>query len=251
LIDGSKLKPGQDVIGIQETSVRSNGLTDVRKILEHAFLMREMGSASKRDYLIRETRSDLQGQFSAADIGMILDAYTRRFPVEDYSHVPWHTMFPELTKKLLTPSTLYSPLIYNAQGGVDGEVRIPLVACAHVSGGGIPLKGKRMLESKGLGMNLEQKFQNPHGITELLQLAEQYPVNGEPIVTNTSASRKWNMGVGFLCVVESQAHGEELIKMALEMGYPGAAFLGKTTDKQIIHWRGEDWTYNRAESLKA
>jgi phosphoribosylaminoimidazole (AIR) synthetase len=37
-IDGSRLKPGQPVVALRERSIRSNGLTRARAILEHAHL---------------------------------------------------------------------------------------------------------------------------------------------------------------------------------------------------------------------
>jgi len=239
IISGEKLKPGQPVVGLREGSIRSNGLTRARQIVEQAYISQLDAGATKRDFLIADIRARLTGidEHLASDL---LNAYPSILECE---HLPWHTQFPKLTKKLLTPSTIYAPLISAAQGGVDGNVQVPLVACAHITGGGVPFKGKRMMQKSGLGLHLEAVFEDPAGIKELLELAEQYPhpTKGS-LVTHRQACEQWNRGIGFLCVLDQYSDAEEFIALAEQMGYE-AKVAGETIAEKKIEWHGETWTY--------
>lgn len=243
MIDGSKLRPGQPVVALRERSIRSNGLTRARAILENAFLQQQQLGLTKRSFIADSVRGKIAG-ISGAHILSVLDAASSLgCDVWEQIQLPWHRTFPQLTDKLLTPSKIYAPLMYEAQGGVDGEVNIPLVACAHISGGGVPLKAKRMVEESGLGVDLEVTFPDPDGIPELMALVEQYPHPTKgPLIDNRSASEQWNRGVGFLCVTESVEHAVALGLLANSMGYEGA-LAGEITDQREINWRGEVWRY--------
>ena len=241
VIDGRDLRPGQTVVGLREKSIRSNGLTRARAILEHAYLAKERGGNSKRMDIARIIREKLQIGLSDAYLASRLDELFPGTDIVEQVQLPWHTAFPEETKKLLTPSTIYTPLIYEAQGGVDGERNIPLVACAHISGGGIPLKGKRMIGDRPVGLALEAVFPDPEGVPELMAMAQTYPkADGTPLVHNRSACEQWNRGVGFLCVLENMQHADDFVRLSASMGYE-AAVMGQTVAEREIRWRGERW----------
>ena len=145
LILGEHLQPGQLVVAFREKSIRSNGLSKARTILETAYLQ-SLHFDSKQDmvaHFLRARRMTGSNQ-------EIANALTSVFGHDALEQVliPWHQKFPEVTKQLLMPSILYGPIIYDAQGGVEGERKVEMIAAAHISGGGIPEKGKRMVESK-------------------------------------------------------------------------------------------------------
>lgn len=244
LIDGSGLRAGQPIVALRETSIRSNGLTRARAILENAYLQRESGKATKRDAIAQRIRRQLNDQLSHEQILAVLDAASSDgIDIWEYMQVPWHRAFPELTEQLMAPSTIYAPVMYAAQGGVDGEVDIPLVACAHVSGGGIPLKAKRMVEGRGVGVHVDAVFPNPAGIDALINLAQEFPHPTKgPLVDERSACEQWNGGVGFLCVAQHRNDADDLVALAASMGYE-AAIAGETIDRPAIEWRGHTWTY--------
>ncbi len=243
IIDGSGLRPGQPVVGLRETSIRSNGLTRARAILEHAYLQKEGVKMSRTQYVSELIREALKSSLPVDEIALALEQMFPGSNLIEQVQLPWHKTFPGLTEQLTTPSTIYTRLIYEAQGGVDGDVRIPILGCAHVSGGGVPLKGKRMVEGRNVGLHLESVFSDPKGIPELMQLANEYPkADGTPFVTDRSACEQWNRGVGMLNVFAHQGHADEFIQMATQMGHE-AAIIGETTDTQSINWRGHKWTF--------
>jgi phosphoribosylaminoimidazole (AIR) synthetase len=242
ITDGSKLKPGQIIVAFQETSIRSNGLTRARAILERAFLRRSGDYHEKINYIARRIKGKLTSDVALIDICEVLLAQEDGQRIVEDTQLPWHEMFPEITKKLQKPSTIYTPVLYRAQGGVDGKVEVPTIAHAHISGGGIPEKVKRMLAVKpGLGANIEMVFPDPQGIADIINLAEQYPNrDGVPLVDQRSACNQWNRGIGFLSVVDDMAIAKALVQMSNEMGRP-AEIAGRITDKPVISWRGYDW----------
>ena len=129
------MQPGQLVVAFREKSIRSNGLSKARTILETAYLQ-SLHFDSKQDmvaHFLRARRMTGSNQ-------EIANALTSVFGHDALEQVliPWHQKFPEVTKQLLMPSILYGPIIYDAQGGVEGERKVEMIAAAHISGGGIP-----------------------------------------------------------------------------------------------------------------
>lgn len=236
------LKPGQPIVALRERSIRSNGLTRARAILEQAHISKRQYTF-RREAIVEGIRQALAGKFSAADIDLILSSTAHQQRLWDQISLPWHEDFLELTQKLATPSTIYTPLIYEAQGGVDCDGRVPIVAAAHISGGGIPLKAKRLVERAGVGAHILPVFPDPEGIPELMDLAQRYPhPNKGVLVDDRSACEQWNRGIGFLCVTETQEHADQLIQLAKLNGYE-ATTAGQIIPQRKIEWRGHEWTY--------
>lgn len=243
-IDGNGLKQGQPIVAFREKSIRSNGLTRARAILERAYLAEQGGVATKNDSIIRLVRQRLtNNMIPDIDIRNILHALPQSAQILESIQLPWHKTFLEITQKLLTAPTMFTPLMYAAQGGVDGSVAIPIIANAHISGGGVPLKAKRMVERQGVGVHLDPVFPDPEGVEDLMKLAEQYPdpIKG-PLVNERSACEQWNRGVGFLSVVQDASTADALVQLAECMGYQ-AAIAGETIAQRKIEWRGHTWDY--------
>jgi phosphoribosylformylglycinamidine cyclo-ligase len=240
IIDGRGLKPGQPVVALRETSIRSNGLTRARSIVEAAYMQREFGTKMRMDALVALIRSKV-GTVSDDDIRAILQSLPGGSHTLDHLHLPWHEYFPDVTEELLKPSTIYAPLIHDAQGGVDGDIRVPIIACAHVSGGGVPLKAGRMLEKRGVGIHVDPVFPDPPAVTKLLELSGTYMrPDGQPFVTDRTACDQWNRGVGFLCVVPDEGAARAFVELAGSLGYE-ATVAGATIEKPVVEWRGHEW----------
>lgn len=240
-----KLSPGQPIVALRERSIRSNGLSRARAILENAYVQGVRGLRTREECIVRDTWERLHRLISEEDIRCVLNAtYIGGEPAWDHFTVPWHlSPLMDLAEKLRTPSTIYTPLIYAAQGGVDGEVCVPIVAAAHISGGGVPLKAKRMAEAAGVGVHVEPVFPDPDGVPALIDLAQRYPDPKEGIlVDDRTAYEQWNRGIGFLCVVEHQQRADELAALASSLGYEAKA-AGEIIPERQIEWRGHTWRY--------
>lgn len=233
------LRPGQPLVALRERTIRSNGLTRARAILEQAFLA-EQGT-TRDDWMAATLALRLGTDRSAARQSW--EALIAEQPwLAEQVVIPWHTRFADLTERLSRASTIYSPVIYEAQGGVDGRVAVPLVAATHVTGGGIPLKVSRMLGQTGLGAAIDPVFPDPEGVGELLELAARHPRDGRPLVDERSACENWNRGIGFLCVAPDDAVARALVDLAASLGYE-AAQAGHILPTPEIHWRGHVWSH--------
>ncbi len=251
LIDGSELAPGQPVVALKEKSIRSNGLTRARKILETTYIQEKCGREfTYRDHFIREfvreKIGDIWKKLDDDDLATILESTPLGADIYDQIQIPWHESFRKEVKEILRASTIYAPAIYAAQGGVDGKVQVPIVAAAHISGGGIPLKGKRMVEERSLGLALDPVFPDPEAVTMLMRIAGKYPTleldDRRPLIDERSACEQWNRGVGFLTVHQDMPTATDFVQLAISLGYE-AAIAGKIIDEKAVHWRGQTWTY--------
>lgn len=262
---GDQLESGQPIVGIREFGIRSNGLSKARNIHEAAYL-HALGCPSKKDYFMdalendrdlilsrllnmlpESLRDSLQEEkqpfFNKDNLFNFLD----RVLGHDFSEqmlIPWHDLDTDAVQELLRPSTLYGKLMYAAQGGVDGPREVVVTAAAHISGGGVPEKVKRMVEHKGLGANIRTIFPDPVAVEQLMKLAEDLPLNdkGEKIIDNRSACEQWNRGIGFVMATKTREDARKLIDIAYAMGYQ-ADVVGKIINEPVIKWRGEKWDY--------
>lgn len=241
LILGKNLKPGQPIVAFREKSIRSNGLSKARLILETAYLL--WHGINSKETFVRDRFADHGVIFDVETMGNIL---TEIFGHEALEQVllPWHEMYPATTKELLLPSRIYGPAIREAQGKIDEPPRVKIVAAAHITGGGVPEKAKRMVESKGLGVALNTVFPDPSPVRALLELAGSFPedVKKKIKIDNRIASEQWNRGVGFLAVTEDLDEAKKMVGIAESMNYE-AAIAGEIIDKPEIHWRGNVWQY--------
>lgn len=241
LILGKELQPGQPVVAVRETSIRSNGLTKARAILEAAFMVSE-GLTGKREYVERElTKNGVV--LGEEDVMGIL---TRIFGHDALEQVlpPWHELYPDVTRELSMPSRLYGPFMYAAQGKIDEPKNVDIVAAAHISGGGIPEKAKRMLQTKGLGISIDPVFPDPSGIKSLMEIYNNLPdyAKAELNMNDMKACEQWNRGIGFLMVAKDKNEAEKLLELGIEHDYD-VAIAGKVIEKPEIQFRGHTWTY--------
>jgi len=92
---------------------------------------------------------------------------------------------------LLVPSRIYAPtLIALAEAGV------PLLACAHVTGGGLPRNLPRILGGSGLCVDLDNLTPPLPEMRALVELGGIAP---------SEAYEQWNMGTGFVLIVPREA----------------------------------------------
>lgn len=243
-IDGKRLSPGQPIVVFREKSIRSNGLSKARGIMEAEYLS-SLGFSNKVDFVYDWLKE--QGIKNPKEFTENWKKINGHDPIEQIL-LPWHLNNRQTTRELLMPSKLYGPIIYQAQGGVDGERKVDMIAAAHVSGGGVPEKGKRMVEESGLGIAIDPIFPDPEGVTSLLKTVEGLPKKAKDSlkVTNRTACEQWNRGVGFIVAVKDKKEASTLIKIA-EENECEAGIAGEVIDKPEIQWRGEIWKYQVGE----
>lgn len=249
LIYGATLKAGQPAVAFRERSIRSNGLTRARSILETAYLQ-ELGCPSKEQFFLDLIGHELDRDgFDPGLIGEELEQLPKYLeqatghPFLEQVLVPWHDYYTDLTDRLLTPSRLYGKVINTAQGWVDGEKEVEITAAAHISGGGVPEKTKRILESQRLGIHLDPIFPDPEAVTDLMELARKLPEQKrEALIDDRRACEQWNRGIGFIAVTATEGDAYRLIEIAANQGYE-AGIAGHIIEESKIEWRGYTWTY--------
>lgn len=250
LITGERLAPGQPVVALRETSIRSNGLSKARNIMEAAYL-NQQGYTSKADYFMGELANFVAGKLETrVDIEDLDTADTLAFMHHMMGHdvleqvlVSWQDYDERIVEEILKPSTLYGHLINSLRGWVDYPPQVEIVAAAHITGGGIPEKAKRMLMDKGLGAHIDTVFPDPTGVTMLMDLAQKLP-DSEKILTDKGACEQWNRGIGFMVVTPDEAQARYAITTASAMGFE-AAIAGHILEESKIEWRGHTWDLDK------
>lgn len=227
---GAELAPGQPLVAFREKSIRSNGLTKARAIVEAVYL-HQQGFTEKdlavTEQIIQEFNLDPQNfdrQVNplARSPLEILDKIMGHNFLEQVL-LPWHDAFPDITRELARPSTLYGNLMYAAQNGIEGKREIDIVAAAHISGGGLPEKMARMLEERGLGAHLDKVFPDPEGVSQLLELSHRLPEEQRiKLITDQTAYHQWNRGIGFVVATRTDDDAKRLVDLSTYLGYEAA-----------------------------
>ncbi len=96
-----------------------------------------------------------------------------------------------LGELVLHPSTIYSKAVVEMFGGFRGEPKAEIHGVAHITGGGIPEKLRRILKPSGLGAYLN----NPFTPYELMHYCQE-----KGRVKDEEAYRTWNMGQGMILI---------------------------------------------------
>lgn len=243
LVLGDRLKPGQPIVAFRESSIRSNGLTKARKIVEADFLAK-LGFEKKIDYLIQELERDKV--FTINDKSRLAETLSKIFGHDALEKVltPWHVQNPDIARELLMPSRLYGKAMHAVLGYIDDAAKIDVVGIAHISGGGVPEKAKRMVAPHGLGATIDAVFSDPKAVTSLLDIANNLPQTfvKDIDLSDRSATEQWNRGIGLLVVTSNGSEANKLVNIVEDEGYE-AAIAGEIIDKPQVQFRGHTWHY--------
>ncbi|PIR48472.1 phosphoribosylformylglycinamidine cyclo-ligase [Candidatus Peregrinibacteria bacterium CG10_big_fil_rev_8_21_14_0_10_55_24] len=108
---------------------------------------------------------------------------------------------------LLTPSIIFGDAILRLIGRFGEERAINVKGIAHITGGGIPGKLRRILKPTGTGADLTDLWPPHPAVTDLVSLGK---------VPTEEAYRTWNMGNGMLVVLPQKEaqRAVELLKKA-------------------------------------
>lgn len=124
---------------------------------------------------------------------------------------------------LLTPSVIYHNAILRLTGRYQEKRTIDVKGVAHITGGGIPSKLRRVLKKSGLGADLHTLWQPHQALTDLIELGS---------IDTTEAYRTWNMGNGMLVIVKPE-EVDASIALVQEEGIQ-ARLAGVVTNNQTI-----------------
>ena len=152
IIDGSLIKPGDKVIGLASSGLHSNGYSLIN------------------DMLWRHRLFYNKGYTEAFDGGEIRD--------------------PSATPELLTPTTIYAPLVNHL---LD---EVPILGMAHITGGGIPENLPRCLP-KGITAEVDYNSWTMPKIFSKVMLAGEIP--------EEEMKKVFNLGIGYCLVVPDEA----------------------------------------------
>lgn len=131
---------------------------------------------------------------------------------EDWHQVPYDTK-RTWGQTLLSPSLIYSPLINNII-----TANIQLTGIAHITGGGIVHKLKRVLHLQQLGAVLDNLYQPNPAMIQLIKLGQ---------ISLLDAYLYWNMGNGMLLITDKK-QVPFILQKAKKMNY-SARLVGKIT----------------------
>jgi len=148
---------------------------------------------------------------------------TRKILLDKYGQ-DWHKK--KYNKKnigelVLVPSKIYSKVISEMTGGLQGKIKVDVHALAHITGGGVPGKLGRALKPSGSGAELDNLF-DPSELMLHLQ-----DVGG---VEDEEAYRTWNMGQGMMIVTPES---EKAIAIAKKYKIQ-ARIAGKVISEKVI-----------------
>ncbi|MDD5040881.1 MAG: phosphoribosylformylglycinamidine cyclo-ligase [Candidatus Peribacteraceae bacterium] len=132
---------------------------------------------------------------------------------------------------LLTPSIIYSAAILGLIGRFGEPVKVPVKGVAHITGGGIPSKLKRVLKKSGCGAELTDLWPPHEALTDVIKLGK---------VPTEEAYRTWHMGSGMLVVVEEK-HATKALEMLKKQGIEAkrAGTITKEPTIAITAWNSE------------
>ncbi|OGJ72356.1 hypothetical protein A3G69_03785, partial [Candidatus Peribacteria bacterium RIFCSPLOWO2_12_FULL_53_10] len=189
VIDTKHISPGDTVIALKENGARSNGFSLIRKILSEKF-----------------------GKIWWKTLRPTPDTPTRTWGDE-----------------VLSPSVVYHAAILELIGRYGEKRKINVKGIAHITGGGIPSKFRRVLKRSGHGAVLDHLFTPPEWLTEISAMGK---------VTTEECYRTWCMGNGMLIVVDAE-DAKETISI-LKKSHVEAQECGTTTEDPAIVVHGYD-----------
>jgi phosphoribosylformylglycinamidine cyclo-ligase len=129
-----------------------------------------------------------------------------------------------LGEAVLTPSTIYCAAVVEMFGGYCKEPKTEVHGVAHITGGGLPEKLKRILRPSGLGAEID----NPFEVRGIMKYVQE-----QGNVSDIEAYQTWNMGQGMVVITPNPL---EVQKIAVEYGIP-CQTIGKVVKNPEIKIR--------------
>ncbi|TSC59351.1 MAG: phosphoribosylformylglycinamidine cyclo-ligase [Candidatus Peregrinibacteria bacterium Greene0416_62] len=190
VINTRTIAPGDAVIALKENGARSNGFSLIRKILSEKF-----GA-----HWWKEGQEGQKGQKGQT----------------------WGDL-------VLTPSVVYHSAILELIGRHGKKRAINVRGMAHITGGGIPSKFRRVLKHSNCGASLDNLFAPPEWLTEIAVMGN---------VATEECYKTWCMGNGMLIVVDPEDAKNTLA--IVKKNHLEAQVCGSITEDPAILVHGYD-----------
>lgn len=163
------------------------------------------------------------GVFRSNGISLVRHILSEKFG-ENWVNEPFgDTTWGEIA---LTPSVIYHNCILDMIGRYGEAPKVEVHGIAHITGGGIPSKLKRILKRNNLGAVLDNLFDPHPAILELQKMGD---------VSDAEAYKSWNMGTGMILALPAE-EADKAYAIAKEHGI-NAQKVGevvKEPDMQIV-----------------
>ncbi|OGJ59421.1 hypothetical protein A2881_05540 [Candidatus Peribacteria bacterium RIFCSPHIGHO2_01_FULL_55_13] len=172
VIDTGKIAVGDAVITLKENGARSNGFSLIRKILSEECGKEWWGERGQGPTLRQSSGQGAKG-------------------------ATWGEL-------VLTPSVVYHAAILELIGRHGKKPVINVKGIAHITGGGIGSKFRRVLKKTGLGATLTDLFDPPEWLTEIAAMGN---------VATEECYKTWCMGNGMLIVVDPKDAQEAITNL--------------------------------------
>lgn len=189
VIDTGAISVGDAIIALKENGARSNGFSLIRKILAE-----KIGKDCWKE----------KGQWPRAN------------------GATWADL-------VLTPSVVYHSAILELIGRHGKKRAINVKGIAHITGGGIGSKFRRVLKKTGFGANLTDLFDPPAWLTEIAAMGN---------VATEECYKTWCMGNGMMIVVDPE-DAKESVAILKKSGIE-AKVCGEITKDPNITVKGFD-----------
>ncbi len=191
VIETKSISPGDAVIALKEHGARSNGFSLIRKILCEKF-----GKTWWKE------------------------------PANQQTNKAANSTWGDL---VLTPSAVYHAAILGLIGRYRENPKINVKGIAHITGGGIPSKFRRVLKRSGTGAVLDNLFTPPAWLTEIAAMGN---------VATEECYKTWCMGNGMMIVVNPE-DAKEAVAILKKAGIE-AKVCGEITEEPAIMVKGFD-----------
>lgn len=122
------------------------------------------------------------------------------------------------------PSTIYTRALVDLTGGYHDDPKSEIHGIAHITGGGLYGKVKRMLKPCGLGANIGDPFEPPYVMKYIQEIGR---------VSDKEAYRTWNMGNG---IVIATPDPKKVISITKKHGF-NTKIIGEVIKEKTIFIR--------------
>ena len=177
------------------------------------------------DFLVGFRESGFRSNGLSLVRRIMKDLYGEEWHKEEYNN-------KNLGEIVLEPSKIYTRAVVEMFGGYEKEPKVEIHGVAHITGGGIPGKLRRVLKPSGLGAVIDSPFEP----TDLMLYCQE-----KGNVSDKEAYRTWNMGNGMIIITPKP---DDVIRIAKKYEID-AKIIGKISSDNSIKIKNIGYNKNK------